>query len=67
MKIILLTDAETKEQVVVCFGEGGACFATGGSDDQGKYTEIYATGQELLVSVIQTPTEIYSLLRYGAI
>ena len=63
MKALLLTDAENKQQILIFFGTGGAMFAKMESDKNGSYTELYDAGQELIVSVLETPAEIYAKLK----
>jgi len=58
MQTAVLTDAETNEQVLVVFGEGGAVFAKTNKDDAGSYTEIFDADQEQMIAVKETPSDI---------
>lgn len=62
MKSILLTDAETKESVLVVFGNGGCVFAKPASDSNGTYTELYNSEEGQIVSVTESPAEIQAKL-----
>lgn len=62
MKTVLLTDADTKKEVVIVFGDGGAVFAKENQDDVGVYTEIYDKDTKIMVSVLESPKVINQML-----
>lgn len=64
MKLALLTDAGTKEQVLVVFGTGAAVFAKPAKDDEGTFTEIFNIDQEIIVTVTETVNVIHNITKF---
>ncbi len=58
MKTAILTDADTKKEVLIIFGDTGVTMAKLNSDDAGDYTELYDNKGVIIVSVLETPTAI---------